>query len=123
MEPGVDLTIWARPLPPSPARAVDGHVMVEAVPSFQALPAASTRYCEKFAVVPEESERTASVIVVLGRLRPVLSALIAGSVQVLIVPWKMPARTVASSFRPVTPDRLYAIAIGPNCTGKYRIVL
>ena len=70
MAPGVDLTICATALPPSPARAVDGQVMVEAVPSFHALPAASTRYWEKFCVVPEESDRTARVIVVLGRLRP-----------------------------------------------------
>jgi hypothetical protein len=106
MAPVVDLTICATALPPSPARAVDGQVMVEEVPSFHALPAASTRYWEKFAVVPEESERTARVIVVLGRLAPGLSALIAGSFQVLMVPWKIPARVVASSFRPVTPGRL-----------------
>src|SRR6202451_3081049 len=123
MESAVVLTIGATALPPSPARAVDGQVMVEAVPSFHALPAASTRYWEKFAVVPEESERTARVIVVLGRLALGLRALIAGSFQVLMVPWKMPASVVASSFRPVTPGRLYAIAIGPICTGKYRIVL
>jgi hypothetical protein len=80
--------------------------MVEEVPSFHALPAASTRYWEKFCVVPEPSERTASVIFVLGRLAPGFSALIAGSSQVVIVPWKMPARVVASSFRPVMPCRL-----------------
>ena len=34
---------WATPLPPLAACAVDGKVMVEAVPSFQALPAAFTR--------------------------------------------------------------------------------
>src|SRR5580704_19357233 len=106
MEPGVDLTICARPLPPSPARAVDGNLMVEPVPSVHALPAASTRYWEKFAVVPEESERTARVIVLLGRLTPGLRALMDGSFQVLMVPWKIPARTVASSFRPVMPGRL-----------------
>src|ERR1700726_4110629 len=106
MAPVVDLTICATALPPSPARAVDGQVMVEEVPSFHALPAASTRYWEKFAVVPEESERTASVIVVLGRLVPALRAAIAGSFQVLMVPWKIPARTVASSFRLVTLGRL-----------------
>src|ERR1700744_3049604 len=106
MEPGVDLTICARPLPPSPARAVDGNLIGEPVPSFHALPAASTRYWEKFAVVPEESERTARVIVVLGRLTPGLRALIAGSSQVLMVPWKMPARVVASSFRLLTLGRL-----------------
>src|ERR1700734_4086312 len=106
MAPVVVFTIWARPLPPSPARAVDGHLTVELVPSFQALPAASTRYCDKFAVVPEESERVASVIVVLGRLRPGLSAVIAELFQVVIWPWKICARTVASSFRPLIPGRL-----------------
>src|ERR1700722_3712825 len=106
MEPGVDLTICARPLPPSPARAVDGNLMVEPVPSVHALPAASTRYWEKFAVVPEESERTARVIVVLGRLTPGLSAAIAEAFQVVIVPWKIPARVVASSFRLLTLGRL-----------------
>ena len=74
-------------------------------------------------MVPEESERTTRVIGVLGRLAPELIALIAGSSQVLIVPWKMPARTAAVSFRLLTPDRLYAIAIGPTCTGKYSTVL
>src|SRR5579859_3827036 len=106
MAPGVDLTICARPLPPWPARAVDGHLIVEPVPSFHALPAASTRYCEKFAVVPEPSERTARVMEVLGRFALGFSALIAGSFQVLISPWKICASTLGSSFSPVTPDRL-----------------
>src|ERR1700733_1114294 len=123
MAPAVDLMICATPLPPSPARAVDGHLTVEPVPSVQPLPAASTRYWVKLAVVPEPSERTASVIALLGRFRPGLSALIAGSSQVLIWPWKIFARVGASSFRPVTPVRLYAIAIGPTCTGKYSTVL
>ncbi len=87
-------------------RAVDGKVIVDAVPSFHALPAASTMYWEKLAVVPEESERTTRVIAVLGRLTPGLSALIAASSQVLIVPWKMPARVAGSSFRVLMPGRL-----------------
>ena len=57
-------------------------------------------------MVPEESERTAMVIGVDGRLTPGLSALIAGSFQVLILPWKISAMAVASSFRLLTPDRL-----------------
>jgi hypothetical protein len=44
--------------------------------------------------------------------------LIAGSLQEVILPWKMPARVAESSFRPVTPERLYAMAIGPTWTGK-----
>ena len=62
------MTICATPALPLPARAVDGHLMTELVPSVHALPAASTRNLEKFEVVPEESERTARVIEVLGRL-------------------------------------------------------
>src|SRR6185312_16317038 len=123
MAPGVDLTICATPALPLPARAVLGHLMVELVPSVHALPAASTRKLEKFAVVPDESERTARVIAVLGRLTPELSALIAASFQVLILPEKMPAMVDGDSLRLLTPDRLYAIVIGPMMTGKYRIVL
>src|SRR5450756_378770 len=106
MAPEVALMACATPLPPLAAWAVDGQVTMELVPSFQALPAESTRNWEKLAVVPEESERTTRVIAVLGRLTPALSALIAGSFQVLIVPWKMPAMTVGSSFSVLTPDRL-----------------
>ena len=102
----MDLTASATALPPSLAWADFGNEMVEEVPSVQALPAASTRYWEKLAVVPEESERTSRLIELLGRLALGLSALIAGSFQVVILPEKIPARTVASSFRPVTPDRL-----------------
>src|SRR5690349_17943119 len=105
MAPGVDLTICATPPLPLPARALDGHLMVESLPSVQALPAPFSRNSVKFCVVPEESERTARVIGVLGRLTPGLSALMAGSFQVLILPWKMFATTVGSSLRLLTPDR------------------
>src|SRR6266496_1270718 len=118
MAPGVDLTICATPALPLPARAVLGHLMVELVPSVHALPAASTRNLEKFAVVPDESDRTARVIAVLGRLTPELIALIAASFQVLILPEKMPAMTVGSSFRLLTPDRLYDSVMGPITSGK-----
>src|SRR5881275_276472 len=88
MAPGVDLTTCATPGLPLAARAEDGHLMVELLPRLQALPVASTRNSVKFWVVPEESDRTARVIGVLGRLAPELSALIAGSFQVLILPVK-----------------------------------
>src|ERR1700722_2109862 len=109
MEPEVDLTDAATALPPVLARADFGNEMIDEVPSDQWLGAASTRYWEKLAVVPEESARTSRLIEELGRLAPGLRALIAGSLQVVILPEKIPARTVASSFRPLTPDRLYAI--------------
>src|SRR6476659_8222121 len=123
MAPGVDLTTCATPGLPLAARAEDGHLMVELLPRVQALPVASTRNSVKFCVVPEESDRTARVIAVLGRLAPELSALIAGSFQVLILPEKMPAMVAGDSFRSLTPDRLYDIVIGPMMTGKYSTVL
>src|SRR5580704_5140066 len=119
MAPGVDLTTCATPELPAPARAVEGQVMVELLPSFQSLPAASTRNREKFCVVPDESDRTARVIAVLGRLTPGLIALISELFQVLTLPWKMSAMTVASSCSGLLRlGRLYAMVIGPMTTGK-----
>ena len=62
-------------------------------------PRPSTRNWEKFAVVPEESERWAMVIAVLGRLTPGLSAVIAGSFHVVILPEKMFAMTGADQLQ------------------------
>ncbi len=92
--------------------------MVELLPSFHTLGAPLRRNSEKFAVVPEESERRAMVIAVLGSLIPGLRAVIAGSFHFVILAWKMSARTGASSFRLVTPDRLYDTVMGPITTGK-----
>src|SRR5215472_16241729 len=116
MAPAVDLTICATPVFCAPARALEGHLTVEAVPSDQSLGAAVSRNRAKFCVVPEESERTAGVIAWLGRLTPGLRAVIAELFQFVILPEKICARTDASSFRLVTPDRLYAMAIGPTRT-------
>src|SRR5215471_1423111 len=118
MAPGVVLTICATPPLPLPPCALDGQLMVELVPSFQALAAPSVRAREKFAVVPDESERTARAIGVLGRLTPGLIALSAGSFHFVILPWKMSAMTAGSSFRLLTPDRLYDMVIGPTRMGK-----
>ena len=58
-------------------------------------------------VVPDESERCTTVIDVLGRLMPGLSALIAASFHVLIWPWKILAMVGPSSLSPLLiPDRL-----------------
>src|SRR5215469_1264294 len=105
MAPGVDLMICATPPLPLPACAPDGQLMVEELPSFQLL-ADFSRKREKFCVVPEESERTAREIGVLGRLAPGLIDLIAGSFQCLMWPWKMSAMTFGVSFRLLTPERL-----------------
>src|ERR1700747_3223883 len=123
MAPGVVLTICATPPLPMPAWAPDGQLMVELLPSFQTLGVAVMRNSEKFAVVPEESERTARLMGVLGSLTPGLIAAIAGSFHFLILPWKMFAMVCASSFRLLTPDRLYDIVMGPSMTGKYSTVL
>src|SRR3984957_4381493 len=106
MEFEVAFTAAATALPPSLAWADFGNETIEEVPRVQALPAASTRNWEKFAVVPAESERAPRLIELLGRLAPGLRALIAASFQVVILPEKMPARTVASSFRSLTPETL-----------------
>src|ERR1700726_3014236 len=111
MAPLVDLTICATPGLPLPARAVDGNLIVELLPSVHTLGTASLRNRVKFCVVPEESERTAMVIGVLGRLTPGLSALIAGSFQVVILAWKISEISVGVSLRLLTPCRLYATSI------------
>ena len=50
-------------------------------------------------MVPEESERRAMVIAVLGSLTPELSDVIAGSFHFVILPWKMFAMTGGVSCR------------------------
>src|ERR1700684_2917409 len=104
MAPAVLLTIESTPPLPVPPRLSDGQLIVELVPSFHTPGAASTRNWEKFWVVPEASDRRGVVIAELGSLAVGLSALIAGSFQVLIWPWKILAMVGPSSLRPVTPD-------------------
>src|SRR5215475_6713194 len=103
--------ICAMPELPCAALAACGQLIVEELPSFHTLGTAVCRNREKFCVVPDESARTASVIGVLGRLAPGLSAMIAGLFQVVMVPWKMFAMTVGSSLRLLTFGRLYDIVI------------
>src|SRR5215469_16362009 len=124
MAPGVDLMTCATPELPCAAWAVDGQLMVELLPSFHVLGVEFSRNNEKFAVVPDESDRTASVIAVLGRWTPGLIAAISVAFQVLSTPWKMFAMTAGSSCSGLLrPDRLYDNVIGPITTGKYSTVL
>src|SRR5258705_12262313 len=118
MAPGVLLTICATPPLPSPPRLLAGQLMVELVPSFHTLGTASWRNREKFAVVPEESERRAVVIGVLGRVTPGVSFLIAESFHLVIFAWKMSAMTLGVSFRLFSPGRLYEIVVGARMTAK-----
>src|ERR1035438_10870553 len=118
MAPGLLLMICAPPPLPLPPRLFAGQLIVDPLLSFHTPGAPSTRNSEKFAVVPDESERWAIVIAVLGRLTPGLSALIAGSFHFLILAWKMFAITGADSLRLLTPDRLYETVTGAITSGK-----
>ena len=60
----------------------------------------------KFCVVPELSERLTGVMRVDGSVASGLSALIAGSSQVLIFWAKIPASVAGESWRSSTPSRL-----------------
>src|SRR5215472_7818255 len=123
MAPGVVLIMAATPEFPSPGTLPAGQWIIESEPSFQTCGADSPRNLVKFWVVPEESDRRTIVIDVPGSLIPGLSAAIAGSFHFVIVPWKIPAMTGPDSCSLLTVGRLYAMAIGPSTTGKYRTVL
>src|SRR2546430_1585175 len=118
MAPAVVLTICATPPLALPPRLLAGQLMVESLPSFQTPGAPSTRNSEKFWVVPDESERWAMVTAVLGSLTPGFCAAIFGSFHLVILAWKMSAMTGASSFRLLTPGRLYETVIGEITMGK-----
>src|SRR5260370_29341059 len=115
--------VVATPPLPAAAWAVDGHLTVLLLPSAHALPTASCRNSVKFCVVPEESERTARVIGVLGRLTPGLMDLISEAFQVVTLAWNMSEMTLGDSLRLLMPGRLYATSIGPIKTGKYSTFL
>ena len=72
----------------------------------------------KLSVVPEESLRWKVWIVVAGSVVPELSAAIAGSFHLVILPEKICAIVGADSCRLVTPLRWYATAIGPTTIGR-----
>ena len=66
----------------------------------------------KFSVVPESSERCTGVMARSGSVAPSLSAAIAGSFHLVIVPAKMPAMVAASRLSVSTPSTLKITAIG-----------
>ena len=63
------------------------------------------------------------MIALLGSLASLLSALIAGSSQSLIVPLNTLEATSGVSTRVSMPGRLYAIAIGPTTIGMFQASL
>src|SRR6476659_1283190 len=92
MPPSVDWTAcwipWdlALPCPVLPCHTLSGFAV-------HTVGAAAARYFWKLLDVPDESDRKKTVIGVLGRLAPLLMALMAGSFQVLIWPRKIFAMT------------------------------
>src|SRR4029450_6263092 len=97
--------IWATPVFFSAPWVPEGQATVSPLPSFHCGDAA-VRYLVKLLVVPEPSERCATVIDVSGRLTPGLSLAIAGSFHFMILAWKMLASVSGLSCNLSTPDRL-----------------
>src|SRR3954466_13350682 len=118
MPPSADLMICATPALPLPPCVSAGQLTVDPVSSVHVVGAAIFRYPVKFWVVPEESERCATVMFFDGSLASGFSALMAGSSHVLICSWKILAIVSASSFSLSTPDRLYETVIGAATVGK-----
>ena len=75
------------------------------------------RKVAKFWVVPELSDRRATVIAVLGSLAFGFSAAIAGSSHFVIVRWKIFAIVGPDSWSFFTPLRLYDIVMGATTVG------
>src|SRR3954469_25181980 len=68
--PLVPVTTWATPALPLPACVSAGQFTVSPAPSVHDDGAAAARYLVKFDVVPDPSERCATVIAVAGSLVP-----------------------------------------------------
>src|SRR5881397_3461705 len=96
------------PVTPSEPLALwpPGQVSVSLTPSFQSALAFASRYPAKIFVVPDLSLRCTGTIVVLGRVTPLLRALIAGSSHLVMVPEKILAVVAASRVSLSTPGRL-----------------
>src|SRR6476620_8274219 len=86
----------------------------------QASGAAALRYFVKFSVVPDSSERKKTLIGVAGSVTPLLSAAMAGSFQVVILPTKIFVATSAWSTSLSTPLTLEAMAMGPVTMGRFQ---
>src|SRR4051812_36354169 len=118
MAPLVDFTIWATPAFPLPPWVSAGQFTVSPAPSVHAVGAAAVRYLVKFDVVPEPSERCATVIAVLGSLAAGFRSLISCASQVLTCRSKILAMVSASSTSLSTPETLYESVMGAATVGK-----
>src|SRR4051812_33374056 len=105
MVPSVPLILLATPsdlAAPTPPGAF--HSL--ALPKVQSAPAVLLRKLVKLSVVPEESERCTGWIGVDGSFASGLSALIAASSHLVILPAKIFARVAGLSCRLSTPPTL-----------------
>src|SRR5581483_7029508 len=118
MAPLVPLMIWATPLLPLPACSSAGQFTVEPASSVQSEGAAILRNVVKFDVVPELSDRWATVIAVDGSFTPGLSAAMSAAFHVLTWRSKILAMVAGESCRPATPLRWYETVIGAATVGK-----
>src|SRR5215813_12565223 len=90
--------MFATPALPFPPWVLDGQLTVLDAPSFQPAGSALARNVVKFWVVPELSERWATVMAVLGRLTPGLSAAMVGSFHFVTCAWKIFESVVPENF-------------------------
>src|SRR5262245_50715274 len=72
-------------------------------PKVQSVPAAAVRYLVKLSLVPELSERCTVRIGVAGRVTPELSAAMAGSFHLVILPEKILASVAGENCRLLAP--------------------
>src|SRR4051794_15991090 len=117
MAPALDLISCATPPLPWADWVEAGQATVSPLPRVQSVPPTATRYLVKLLVVPEPSERCTTTIGVAGRVLPALSATIAASFQVVILPPKILARVTGLSLRSTIPARLYDTVIGAATVG------
>src|SRR5436190_1075547 len=119
-------TLWPAPRPepfggllPLAPVVPAGHLTSLSAPTLDLNSAEeSDRKVVKPFVVPEESDRWTTVILVEGRFMPGLRALIFGSFQVVTFLRKMSAAVLPSSLRPFcSPGTLYEIVIPPKNIG------
>src|SRR5689334_7418351 len=99
MLPSVDWMICATPRLPLPAWVEESQFTVSPRPNVHVPTAALVRKPVKLLVVPEPSDRCTTVIDVLGRVTPGLSAAMAGSFQFLICTWKILASVAGLNWR------------------------
>src|SRR5437588_835989 len=116
MAPSACLTAAVTPSEPlAPVPVGQGTSL--AAPKVHTEGATAVRYSVKTPVVPEPSDRWTTWMPMLGNEALGLSALMAASFHLVILPAKMPASVWPDSLRSLTPLRLYSTAMPPAVQG------